>query len=99
MHGWYGRGENSTAERRVELRKVATTRIDALAKAAKTHIERRSVEIQTELLAGRLTTDAAQAFLAAMPTADQLMPVLDLGAIQRQIHAGEAPPTLDAAED
>ena len=52
---------------------VAKTRIDADAKAAKVAIERSSVEIQTELVAGGLESEAARTFLASMPTAEALM--------------------------
>jgi hypothetical protein len=72
---WYGRGENATAERRAELRKVATTRIAAMTKAAKTEIERQSIEVQTQLVAGGLESVEAREFLASMPTAEALMPV------------------------
>ena len=65
--GWYGRGENRLAGRRSELRKVATTRLDALEKRAKVEIERSCVETETKLIAGGLTTDAAQRFLEQMP--------------------------------
>ena len=74
---WYRRGENGSKERRTELRKMAVTRIAAMEKAARTAIESNSVEVQTELLAGGLTTDAAKIFLEEMPTAETLMPVLD----------------------
>jgi len=74
---WYGRGENATASRRAELRKVATTKIEALRKAAVTQIERKSVELQEQLVATALTSDAARAFLEAMPKVAALMPALD----------------------
>jgi hypothetical protein len=82
---WYGRGENASAARRAELRKVATTRIAALEAQARAAIERGSVEVQTQLLAGGLETDAARAFLAAMPTADALMPPLRLTELEAAV--------------
>jgi len=78
---WYGRGENAVASRRAELRKTAQTRIEAQAKRAKHTIAVASVEVQTELLAAGLTTEAAQAFLTSMPTPQQLMPTLDVRAL------------------
>ncbi len=75
---WYGRGANALASRRAELRKVAEGRVDAASKGAKHQIEAESVRVQTELLAAGLTTAAAGAFLVAMPTAEQLMPRLDV---------------------
>ena len=75
--GWYGRGENAFAERRAELRATVRARIDASAKSAKHRIAAASAEVQTNLLADGLTTEAAQAFLSSMPTPEQLMPALD----------------------
>ena len=40
---------------------------------AKLEVERQSVAIQTELVAGGLRSDEARAFLEAMPTADALV--------------------------
>jgi hypothetical protein len=70
---WYERGENASASRRAELRAVAKTRIDAMAKAAKHEIERQSIAVQTDLVAGGLRSEEARAFLAAMPTAEALV--------------------------
>ena len=79
---WYRRGENAASERRTELRRVAKTEIDALEARAKTEIERVSVEQQTALISDGLTSEAAQAFLEQMPTAENLMPVLDMEQIK-----------------
>ena len=79
---WYRRGQNASKERRSELRRVAKTEIDALEARAKTEIERVSVEQQTTLISDGLTSEAAQAFLAQMPTAENLMPLLELEQIK-----------------
>jgi len=79
---WYGRGQNGDAQRRVELRKVAQTRIAAEAKRAKFEIEVRTTAVLTELAAGALHSSEAQAFLASIPTADELMPHLDVGELE-----------------
>jgi hypothetical protein len=76
--GWYGRGENADKARRAELRKVAQSRIEAMAKAARVAIETRALDGLTKLAAGVLESDAARAFLAAMPAAEALMPALDV---------------------
>ena len=89
---WFARGENSTAGRRVELRAVATSHINALAKQAKVEIERQSVDFQTELVASGLRSEEARAFLAQMPTAEELLPAPSLGEIEaaaEEIPAGE----------
>src|SRR5262249_48040421 len=66
--GWYERGQNASRERHVELRKVATTRIEAKKREAYAQIERHSAEIQTELLAIGVSADARR-LLDTMPTA------------------------------
>lgn len=74
--GWNSRGENASASRRGELRRVLETRVAALEKQAFTEIERRSLEVQTSLLAGGLDSAEGRAFLETMPTAAALMPGL-----------------------
>jgi len=90
---WYGRGENGSRDRRAELRRVAATRVAAMEQAARAEIERRSVDVQTKLLAGGLESGAAQAFLESMPTADQLMPALAVADLEAAvpIAAGRSP--------
>jgi hypothetical protein len=73
---WYGRGENADRERRTELRKVAQTRIEANARAAKVEIDRKSAQLLTELASGALESSGAKGFLDAMPSIDDLMPRL-----------------------
>jgi hypothetical protein len=80
---WYRRGENAIKERVVELRKVASTRINADAKAAKTAIERASLEVQEQLLVAGLESDEAREFLDAMPTPEALLPPLRLAEIEK----------------
>ncbi len=86
---WSSRGENAVNERRVELRRVATTRIAAVSAEAKLAIEAASLTIQSELLAGGLTSEAAHGFLAGMPTVEALMPMLTVDAI-RALPVGKA---------
>ena len=83
--GWYSRGENASRERRTELRRVASTRIAAMELAAKAEIERGSLDAQTALLAGGLTTDAARAVLAALPTVEALMPGLSVDELEAAV--------------
>lgn len=75
---WFGRGENASRDRRAEIRKTAQTRVAALSKEAKMAIDAKSAEILTELIAGGLESEDAKAFLATIPTAEQLMPRLTL---------------------
>ena len=73
---WQGRGENGIASRRAELRRMATTKIEAIEARAIVEIELRSHEAQSELAASGLTSDAALAFLARLPSVESLMPTL-----------------------
>jgi hypothetical protein len=81
--GWYGRGENASKERRAELRRVAATEVAARVKHAQAAIAKASVEAQTHIIAAGLTSEAARALLAELPTPAQLLPNLDVGAIER----------------
>ena len=87
---WHPRGENDVKERRAELRKVAKTRLDAMAKGAKTQIDRASLEVQTYLVSEGLESDAAVAFLeTGMPTVESLMPPLAVPEVERLLGRGD----------
>lgn len=75
---WYGRGENADKNRRAELRKVAQTQAAASGKAARLEIDRQAARLLTDLAAGALESSSAREFLAAMPTPEELMPLLAL---------------------
>lgn len=79
---WWGRGENEMKDRRAELRKLAYARIDAMEKTADTRIETESFELEGTILAGGLESSAAKEFLASMPSAEELMPLLDADEIK-----------------
>lgn len=77
--GWSSRGEQGLASRRAELRKLAYARIEALAASAKVTVEANVVAIERELIVGGLeSTEAARFAVESMPTADQLMPQVDV---------------------
>lgn len=87
--GWQSRSPRySDSSRRAELLKLAETRLAALTKTAKTAIQDKLLVVETELIAGRLASADAKAFLeTSMPTAEQLMPRLsldDLGVVRWQ---------------
>ena len=67
-----------TPARRAELRRLALARLSALVASAKTQIDEQLLEVETALIAGGLASDDAREFLAAMPTAEMLMPPLTL---------------------
>lgn len=82
---WYGQGQNATAARKAELRRIAKRAIEAAEKSARTIIETKSIETQERIMVGGLTSADAQRFLESMPTADALMPTLMLGDMQALI--------------
>jgi len=89
-YGWSSRGENDCAGRRAELRKVATSRLDAMTKRAKVQIDSASLEVQTYLISEGLTSAAAQQFLeTSMPTVEDLMPVLAVPEIEKLLGRGD----------
>ena len=73
---WSPGGRQLVEKEHTKMRRVAHTRIDAMAAEAQTKIERWSVETQTKLVASGLTSEAAQAFLEAMPKPGSMMVVL-----------------------
>lgn len=78
---WRGRGENSTLQRRHELRRVVATRADADARVAKDTINRWEMEARTDLASRALVGSEARAWLEALPSVAQLMPPLDVDAL------------------
>jgi Winged helix-turn-helix DNA-binding len=76
---WMSRSpEYSDRTRRAQLKELATKRVAALTKLAKTAIQDTVLRIEEQLLLGGLSTDEARSVYEAMPTAEQLMPNLDL---------------------
>ena len=78
---WYSRGENACKHRCAELRKVAQTRIDAMARKALLTIETKTLDSLTQLATGALETEEARQFLAAMPSTEALMPPIEISAL------------------
>ena len=81
----YGRGENAVKERRAELRKVAERQLEAEAKRAKVHIEKKTVDMLTALTAGALESAEAKEFLLQIPNPEQLLPPLELPELEGQL--------------
>jgi hypothetical protein len=75
---WWDRGRNSVKEERAEMRRVAYTRLDALAQSAVLAVEKEALRLQTELTAGSLDSADAKAFLGRLPAIEKLMPALNL---------------------
>lgn len=87
---WVHRGyDNMLERRRNELRRVATTKIEAIERSAITQIEVSSLDAQTNLAIAGLTTAAAHAFIQALPSVADFMPSLSYAEL-----AGEAKPPI-----
>jgi hypothetical protein len=69
-------------ERRSDIRRMIDARIAEAAATATVEIEQRSLQAQTEVLAGGLTSEAARAVLASLPSVEALMPALDLATLE-----------------
>ena len=82
---WSGRGENALNARRVELRRVAKTSIEAMMKAAITKIEKQSLELRTQVVALGLLSDAARFFLESLASVDEAMHTVDFAEIEQKL--------------
>ena len=80
---WISRGRNMEPARRTELRKLATARIDQMAKTAKIQIDAQVADVAANLLAGGLTSKAALEFLGSMPDPRSLMPAIELADLKQ----------------
>jgi hypothetical protein len=77
----------------LELRKAAKAEIDAMVRKAQAENVRASVAAQERIVAASLTGEAAQTLLAALPTAEQLLPGVEWKThphIARMLSYGEA---------
>lgn len=79
---WFSRGENADPRRRAELRAVLRTQAEATAKAAKVEVDRWSAELQGQIISGGLAGEARE-LLDRLPTAEALMPPLELPELGR----------------
>ena len=70
---WAERGANADRFRRVELRRLAQSRIEALARSAKLDVDRQVADSITSLISGGLSSDEARSVLECVPTAEQLL--------------------------
>jgi hypothetical protein len=87
---WTGRGYDNAIERRkAELRKMATSRVEAIERKAITEIEMQCLEAQTQLALAALTSQAARSIIDKLPDIETLMPRLSFAEI-----AGEAEPPI-----
>lgn len=71
---WKTQGPAAVQYEQADLRRAAYERIEAQERAAIAEIDKRALEIQTELVVQGLTSDTAIGFLHSMPSVDELMP-------------------------
>lgn len=82
--GWHQQ-RAAVGSERAKMRQVAKRRIEQIEATARTAIERASVAAQESLLVGSLTTEAGKLFVEALPSVDELMPNLDIAALQQSL--------------
>ncbi len=75
---WVGRGHYAVGAAQQDLRRAAYKRVEAMERTAIHEIDRKTLEIQTQLIAHGLTSEEAVSFLGGMPAVDALMPALDI---------------------
>jgi hypothetical protein len=95
---WARRGENATAQRRAELRRVAETAIEAMTRAALTKIERQALDLRTQVVAMGLLSADAKSFLETMAPVEEAMALLDFSKIEQKL-AQEQQQRLSARRD
>lgn len=83
-------GPRQPTEDRTELRRLATTKIQAQMKAAKLRLDREEADLLRNLAVGAIESDEAREFLAAIPTVGELVPVARLAELEAQITGEDA---------
>jgi hypothetical protein len=68
-------------DRKAELRRTTKADIDAARKRAKVEIERSRSQIEARVLTSAITSDEGRAILEQLPSADALLPPVDVQAI------------------
>lgn len=79
----------ASKERRADLRRMAALELDAMGKAAKQGIDAAELETITAIVAVGMGSEARE-LLAAMPTVEELIPALDVQALEDKAPATES---------
>lgn len=79
---WQAQGPAAVQYEQADIRRAAYKRIEAQERGAAAEIDRAALDIQTNLVRAGLTSDAAIAFLNAMPSVAELMPVIDIDKLE-----------------
>jgi hypothetical protein len=96
---WQDRGENAVAERRAEMRRVATLQIEAMKAAALTRIERQTLDLRTQVVSASLLSAEARLFLESLAPVEEAMSVLDFSAIESRSRMNGRAANLNGIED
>ena len=84
---WRDAGQNASKERQTELRRLARLELDSMGKAAKQRIDAAELETVTAIVAVGLGSQARE-LLEAMPSVDELLPALEVEAIESKTRKG-----------
>lgn len=79
---WHERGQNAIGSRRVELRRVAVTEIEAMKRTAMTRIERQSLDLRTQVISMGIMSEGARLFLESMAPVEDAMTAIDFAVIE-----------------
>lgn len=82
---WHGRGENASASRRAELRRVAESEFAAMSAAANTNIEKQSLDLRTQVVSMGLLSAEAKTFLETLVPVEQAMHQLEFAEVERAL--------------
>lgn len=82
---WEGRGQMKTEQRRVELRRVAKSEIEAMKASAIVKIEKQSLDLRTQVVAMGLLTPEASMFLESLAPVEEAMHSIDFAQIETKM--------------
>jgi vacuolar-type H+-ATPase subunit H len=82
---WEGRGQMRTSSRRAELTRVAKSEVEAMLAAAKTSIQKQSLDLRTQVVGMGLMTPAAKLFLESLAPVEEAMHELDFGRVETKM--------------
>lgn len=82
---WNGRGQMRTESRRAELTRVAKSEVEAMLAAAKTSIQKQSLDLRTQVVSMGLVTSQAKLFLESLAPVEEAMHELDFGKVESKM--------------
>lgn len=88
---WHGRGQNALSGRRVELRRVAKTSVEAMLRAAMTRIDKQSLHLRTQVVGMGIMSPEAKLFLESLAPIEESMRMLEFVEIERKLATARLP--------